>query len=134
MKATLRGEKVALQVPGSCAAALDVVVAANKNPRRGICAALGLCWPAWNRKQRRKQRITDDHPWAPLTVTLSGCEFDALAYGGAVLDELLVRGLSLEEVSAAGAVALNMVTDALPDFDEVEAVEGNSEAPDASTS
>ena len=134
MRATLRGEEVALRTPDSCAAALDVLVAADKNPRRGIAAALGLCWPVFNRKQRRKLKITEDHPWAPLEATLVKHDFNALAYGGAVLDELMARDLSLEEVSAAGAIALDAVAELLPDFDEVDEVEGNFEAPEPSTS
>lgn len=137
--AVLRGEEAALTAPGSYSAALDVMVAAKDNPRRGLAAALGLCWPVFNRKQRR--RMGEDHPWAPLTHSLASHNFNALAFGGAVLDEITERGCTLEEFSIAGAIALDMLTDLLPesddedvpDVDEVTAVADFSEAPEPST-
>lgn len=130
--AILGGEKAQLRAPDSYAAALDVAVGLQTNPRRALWAALALCWPVFSRPYRRK--MAKDHPWQPLNSTLAGSGFDALAFGGAVLDELTARGLSLDEIGEAAGEAIEMLTSILPEDEDVDAIEGNSGAQGDSTS
>jgi hypothetical protein len=47
-----------------------------------------------------------------------------LAYGGAVVDELVAAGVTEAEIYTAGKHALDMVIEALPREQEVATVEG----------
>ena len=113
----LGGAEVRLGLPKSYSVCFDVVVAAGQNTLRAFCAALGLCWQGKGRPRAR--------------YDASG--YNALAYGGQVLDELVARGLTPGEVHAAGAIAFNLMAEQIITEDEVADAEGNSEAPEPST-
>jgi hypothetical protein len=104
---TLAGVDVPLKTPESASARWDVYSAATTNPNRAFAAALALCW---------------DGPKKPRTK-LQAHRFDALSFGGAVLDELVSRGVPLPEVIGAGLVAWKLCGDGLITGEEVEAAE-----------
>lgn len=116
---TLGGQSVQLQAPASIQTAYDVVIAAGpkKNSQRAMNAALGLCWES------------DDKPSADFEES-----YNPLKYGGEVFDELVSRGLSPAEISAAASVAWDLVLDLIPDMEKVDAAEGNSESQEEPTS
>ena len=107
---SLGGESVDLKVPASASARWDVYSAATQNSNRAFAAALALCW---------------DGP-KPPRARLAGHRFDPLAFGGAVLDELVARGVPLPEVIGAGLRAWQMCGDGLITGSEVEEAEGFS--------
>jgi hypothetical protein len=76
---TLAGVDVELQSPTSTSARWDVYSAATSNPNRAFAAALALCWRGKGKPRTR----------------LAAHRYDALAFGGAVLDELTGRGVPL---------------------------------------
>ncbi len=80
---TLGGQQIPLALPPSPAMRLDVYFAAGTNLSRAACAALGVCWG--DRVSRPR-------------VSYARTKHDPLAYGGAVLDALLERGLSYLEI------------------------------------
>ena len=104
-----------LRLPPSFASRYDVVAAIEANPYRAMAAALGLCWHGHGRITSAK--------WTGGKV---------LDYGGAVIDELMGRGISYAEVAVAGARALDMIVESLPKAEEVKEALGNSEAPEES--
>lgn len=115
---TVGKHKVTLVRPASFSACYDLLVAANTSRPRALAAALGMCWQGLGR------------PKARFETTLN-----VLAYGGQVMDELVGRGVSVEELFAAGAVAYNLAAAATVTEPEIAEVEGNSAAPeDDSTS
>ncbi len=69
---------VKLQKPTSFMAAREVTIAVGTSALRGLGAALGVCWSG-----------------KPLKATLAGCKYDTLAYGGAVVDELVAQAATL---------------------------------------
>ena len=115
MTLTIKGKPLdpQLKAPTSLAACYDVAAALSKNANRSLCAAIGICW---------------GHKQAPK-ATLSGHKFDVLAYGGAIMDELLGLGASMEEISEVGGLAITLVSDQIVGKDEMKETEGNSDAP-----
>jgi len=107
---SLAGETVDLQVPDSASARWDVYSAATQNSNRAFAAALALCWAGPHKPKAR----------------LAGHRYDPLAFGGAVLDELVSRGVPLPEVIGAGLRAWQLCGDGLITAAEVEAAEGFS--------
>jgi len=107
---TLAGVDVPLEAPASASARWDVYSAATSNPNRAFAAALALCWTGKNKPRTQLARH----------------RFDALAFGGAVLDELVSRGVPLPEVIGAGLVAWRLCGEGLITGEEVEAAEGFS--------
>tara|TARA_R110000868_G_scaffold175059_1_gene411989 strand:- start:84 stop:446 length:363 start_codon:yes stop_codon:yes gene_type:complete len=104
-----------LRLPPSFASRYDVVAAIEANPYRAMAAALGLCWHG-------RGRITGAK-WSGGKV---------LDYGGAVIDELLGRGVTYADVALAGSRALDLIVQSLPQAGEVKEAEGNSEAQEES--
>jgi hypothetical protein len=88
-------------------AAREVTIAVGVSALRGLGAALGVCWAS-----------------KPLKATLAGCKYDTLAYGGAVVDELVALGVTEAEIYTAGKEALDLVIEAIPREPEVATVEG----------
>lgn len=88
MQVTLGSHTVTLKAPASFMVRREVAVATQKNALRGLCAALGVCWGG-----------------KPLRVRY---EYDALAYGGQVFDELMGLGIPEAEIYAAGGKALEL--------------------------
>lgn len=115
MKNTVKlgGRDIQLLPPRSYAAAYDVVIAAQQNEVRAGAAALGLCWQG------------EGGPKTSYEVA----GYDAIKYGGLVMDELVARGLRPMEIRAAGAVAWWVAADQIVSEEEVSAAEGNSVAP-----
>jgi hypothetical protein len=78
---------VKLQKPTSFMSAREVTIAVGVSALRGLGAALGVCWSG-----------------KPLKATLAGCKYDTLAYGGAVVDELVALGVTEAERSRGTSV------------------------------
>ena len=83
---------VALKSPASFMVRREVAMAVQRSALRGLCAALGVCWGG-----------------KPLRTKY---EYDALAYGGQVFDELMALGLPEADIYAAGAKALELCVEA----------------------
>jgi len=118
---TLGGQSVALTLPASPSMRLDIFFAAATNLDRAAVAALGACWG--DRETRPR-------------VSYARAKHDALAYGGAVLDALLGRGLGYRDVMRAAGEAFVAIEGSvrplladLADPDEVAAVEDFTVAP-----
>ena len=92
---TIGGETWKPRLPKSFTLRQDLIMAIGSNPRRAAAAALGLCWAAKNPPSAQYQR----NNWDPL------------AYGGAVMDELVARGLDWGEVYTAGMICLSQLVD-----------------------
>ena len=103
---------VELRKPASFMISREVTVALGSNALRGLGAALGACWGA-----------------KPLKATLAGCKYDMLAYGGAVVDELVALGVPESDVSAAGSKAVDIIVASLPREEEVATAEGFTVGP-----
>jgi hypothetical protein len=106
--------EVRLVVPSSYTVRAEVDEAALFSYRRGAAAALGVCWVASGSKGRPR-------------VQFGACGHNPTVYGGAVLDELVERGVPPEDVVAAGLVALALIRESMPSQSEVEEEAGNSE-------
>lgn len=107
---SLGGDDVALAAPTSTASRWDVYSAATSNANRAFAAALGLCWQGKGKPKTR----------------LAAHKFEPLSYGGAVLDELVERGITVPEILGAGLRAWQLCGDGLITAQEVEEVEGFS--------
>lgn len=105
--------RIKLVVCKSFAVRHEIAAAAASNWRRGFVAALAVCWKG---------------PGRPKT-SYASCDYNPLAYGGKVLDELLEQGHDLAEVLAAGTQAFNVLAEDLITEAEVSEAEGNSDAP-----
>lgn len=88
MQVTLGSHTVTLTAPKSFMVRREVAIATQKSALRGLCAALGVCWGG-----------------KPLRVRY---EYDALAYGGQVFDELMGLGIPEADIYAAGGKALEL--------------------------
>jgi len=100
---------VPLKAPKSPTVCWEIAQAAATNPSRAFAAALGVCGPALQ-----------------LNAKYRG---DVLAYGLAVMDELVGRGIKAAQVYGAGALAYNECAAAvvdLPGEEEVADREGFS--------
>lgn len=103
------GRDVVLGRPPSVAVAVDVVQALAKNELRGMAAALGICWEAGGSRSP---------PAAYKT-----CGYDALLYGGKVIDQLTARGLALTDWMEAAQLAAVELMALVPAAKEVAAAE-----------
>lgn len=106
------GRDVVLTVPKSYALRTEVWLAANENHIRGSMAALAMCWKG---------------PGRPRTQ-YSRAGYNPLVFGAQVMDEMIDRGLTLQELMPAGAAAIQLVVGGLVTDEEVKEAEGNSEA------
>lgn len=116
----LRGggvQTVRLTVPESLTERYDLWLAAGTNYQRAAFAALGVC-------------SADD----PKVTGGSKFRGDVFGFGRAIGDHLLASGVSYASLRAAAGLALDLVMDGLGPFvEEIKAVEGNSEAPPATS-
>jgi hypothetical protein len=112
---TVGGREVTLALPGSMAIRYDIVGAGSSNAQRALWAALGVCWTAGT------------SAGAP-SARLSRHQYDPMAYGGAVFDELVSRGATPSQLLTAGRVAYDLLSANLVDESEVEEALGNSGA------
>ena len=101
-----------LRKPASFMSAREVTVAVGASALRGLGAALGVCWAG-----------------KALKASLSACKYDMLAYGGAVVDELVGLGVPEADIYAAGSKALDLVVASLPREEEVATAEGFTVGP-----
>lgn len=104
--------EVALTLPKSFSVRLDVVGAAGRNAVRACAAALGVCWQGPGKPKQSLERHG----------------YDVLAYGGAVMDELVAHGATAKQVIDAGREALELISESIPTDEEVTATEGFTEA------
>lgn len=117
MQIKIQNAEIVLSAPSSYSARWDVYSAAASNPNRSFAAALGLCWRG---------------PTAPK-ARLAQHKFDALSYGGAVMDELVARGVPVADIMNAGVQAWHLCGEGLITATEVEDAENFSDGGDTST-
>ena len=115
---TLGRDTITLTVPASVSLRWDVAALAARNVQRARSAALGLCWAGSVKATR---------------ADLARCGWDVGAYGGAVQDALVGRGIEIAQVWAAGSVALELVCSNLVSQEEVSGQEVFSSAAEGST-
>lgn len=109
----LGGKSHPATLPPSFMVRCEIVSAAYQNYKRATAAALGLC-------------STD----LKLKVSYQGQDFSPLKYGAAVMDELVGRGISWIEVSAAGVICWTKIAESIPTEGEVKKAEDFTEAQD----
>ena len=102
--------EVELKRPSSFMVAREVTIAIGQNALRGLGAALGVCWGGKS-----------------LKATYAGSKYDMLAYGGAVVDELVALGVPEAHIYEAGRQAIDIIVAALPREEEVATVAGFTE-------
>jgi hypothetical protein len=111
----IKDQEIQLQQPQSYAIRWDVATAGPRSPMRAMAAAIGVCWPPvnaiWPGASGRR---------CPL-YEASG--YDALRYGGTIIDDLTAAGVPMSEIVKAGAVALSLVQNGLFGEREVAAAE-----------
>lgn len=100
--------EVILTLPKSMSVRYDVAAYYSVNSTRALAAALGLCWGALGKP---KAKYEDS--------------YSVGAYGGAVFDELLSKGVSAQEIAVAGSWAYVLIARSLPQANEVDRAEGN---------
>ena len=155
----LGGEDLTIRMPRSYAVRTDVTeaIALERNHARICGAIMGLCWDsqafalALNRRSTADE-ITQSEALAlikrfgPPAAEYKAHEYDVMAYGGAVYDELRERGFTDADIQLAGFAAWRFVNgmpayengetpDPTPISSEVEALEdftGASEEPPTS--
>jgi hypothetical protein len=110
---TIGGNTWAPKLPRSFTLRQDLIIAIGNNPRRAAAAALGLCWAGPNAPGAQYNRAN----------------WDALQYGGQVMDELVERGIDWGEVYAAGMVCLSKLVDIHVSEAEVKDAENFTDAP-----
>lgn len=113
----LGGKDVRLEAPRSYTVRTDIVLLERRNRLRAMMAALGVCWRGASRPK----------------VTYDQAGWDPAAYGGAVLDELVERGIAPAEAFRAGAEAMGLILDGWVWEPELEQAEGNSDGEEAET-
>lgn len=115
-------EDIRLEAPSSVAVQLDIIHLAADNLPRALYAALGVCWRGRGRPR----------------VDYARCGYRPALYGGQVLQELVTRGdgTTIDQVVAAGGVALGKLTEAVGGLDggDVKETADFTEAPAPSTS
>ncbi len=104
---------VELVPPASYAVCSEIWILGLRNTSRGYAAALGACWRGGN------------HPG----VAYSSCSHDPKTFGQAVLDTLHERGITLDEVLEAGAVAHQLLAERVHPVKEVDELAAFFEAP-----
>ena len=109
---TIGGFTWSPRLPRSFTLRQDLIVGSASNPRRAASAALGICWNGPNRPSAQYQR--------------SG--WDPMAYGGAVMDELVERGIPWEEIYQAGMMCLSAIVESHIGEPEVATAENFTEA------
>lgn len=103
--------KLKLKVPGQMSVRYQILELAQGSPLICCAAALGVCWKS---------------PKAPRVRWKTG---NAAEYGAKVLDHLMERGMSIDQISEEGSRACGMIADSLPSGEDEQEALGNSEAP-----
>ena len=115
---TIEGNTWRPRLPRSFTLRQDLILGSASNPRRAAAAALGICWAGPNRPSASYQRSN----WDPM------------AYGGEVLDELVERGVEWDAAYHAGMVCLSVLLREHVGEPEVADAENFTEAEAGSTS
>lgn len=116
---TVQGKTWTPTPPSDIAITYDLVALGATNATRAFAGALVVTWRGPNRPK----------------INYRECAYDAGLFGGRCLAELLKRGLTFDEILAAGGIAWTALVAAIPKPEEVKAAEGFSEAgPPASSS
>lgn len=127
---TIAGQEVKLGKPASLCLRQEVVsvvynAAGKPTALRALAAALGAAWAS---------------PAGKPKADYARHGYDALAYGGAVLDELLLRRVPVEDIVTGGNAAFTLLLDGLLSGGEVaahedflEASEGDSTTPSSTS-
>lgn len=109
--------EIQLHPPPSMASRWEIFLLGPTNPWRAFGAALAACWKG---------------PGRP-TATLARSGWSVAAWGGAVVDELVARGIEPAKVNAVGAVAFGLLSEGLITEEQVQAAENGSGAGAPST-
>ena len=104
---TLGGATWKPEPPRDFALSNDIVLLAQHSLYRAFGAALAATWRAGHRPK----------------ASFRACKYDAGMFGGQVLNELVGRGIPMEEIIVAGAVAYEAVASVFVDATEVRAAE-----------
>ncbi len=104
--------EIQLHPPPSMASRWEIFLLGPKNPWRAFGAALAACWKG---------------PGRPA-ATLERSGWSVAAWGGAVVDELVARGIEPAQVNAVGAVAFGLLSEGLITEDQVQAAGNGSGA------
>lgn len=96
-----------LVLPPSFSLREDLAFAGIENPRRAFAAALGVCWKGSPR----------------IHLHISDSNWNVLEYGGKVIDYLLEKGVSREQIRDAGGAAYILVRDSVIDISGVDKAE-----------
>ncbi len=104
---TVGKHTVVLRPPKSQAIRWEILMLASKAKPRACAAALAACWRS------------PDRPSPSYTQH----RYDCGSFGGAVLDELLERGVPFSKVVEAGMVALDVIADGLVSAEAIEDAE-----------
>lgn len=89
---SIKGRQVQLRTPVSVTSQWETIGILEEFPLRAAGAALGLCAPQ---------------------VTKARFKGDIREFGGAVVDDLNARGVSITEIREAGQIALGMIAEGL---------------------
>jgi hypothetical protein len=104
---------ITLVPPRSMAIRWEVFSLGAHSSLRASAAALALCWTGPGKPKATLER----HQWS------------VGRWAGAVLDELLARGVALDQIASVGALAFTVLSNGLMSEDEVvEAGNGSGEA------
>jgi hypothetical protein len=113
---TLGGRSLTLDRPASSWLAVEVVSLGAHNRSRAGAAALAVCWPA------------ADPARPTLRYGAGGAGYDLGAYGGAVADDLISRGVDPVDLLRAAERAYLWVVSCLPTAKAVKEAENFSSA------
>lgn len=122
---SMGGLDVRLHPPKSYATCYDVWICAATNERRALAAALGVCW-----LEPSNPAIRAEHPERLRPGGAYESSHNPAEYGGRVIDALIQRGVSMREISAAGAIAYGLVAEVACPPQQVQAAADFSEAPE----
>ena len=130
-KVKLGDVEVELQRPRSHALRHDIAQASLQNPQRALMAALGACWPKRSALPGERYLDAEGRPRRRPRPSYEACSYNVGAYGGQVMDFLMEHGgVSLPELTAAGAVAFGLISDGLYGEQEVKSAEDFSGQPE----
>jgi hypothetical protein len=125
-KVKVGAREYVLVAPSSFAMRAEIHRAMRTNPDRAMVAALGAC-----------TNITSKDPLKSLHIDYAACGYNALAYGGRLLDALVELGVPPAEIYSAGSDAWDfcVTTGSVPIVAEVVAAEDFTDPrPEGSTS
>ena len=102
---------IKLKNPKSLSLVYSVFPLLKKQAIVAYSAAIGICWAG---------KPLDGDVYGPMHE-----------YGHGIFDQLTAAGYSIDDICASGVQAIVLLQELLPGAEEVDEVEGNSDAKDA---